>query len=179
MRRRILILPLIASAAGLMAFALPASADTAGTPATFAITGGALTITAPTASVPLGSVASSVDALSVSAPLGTVTVTDARGGLAGWTTTAIANDFATAAVDGPVQTIPATDASYTSPTATKTGTVTVTAASLSSLATAGAVQTATSVSGNNTAAWNPTVAVAIPANAVAGTYSSTITHSVS
>jgi len=43
---------------------------------------------------------------------------------------------------------------------------------------AGPVETATGVSGNNTAAWNPTITVTIPANALAGTYSTTISHSV-
>jgi hypothetical protein len=33
--------------------------------------------------------------------------------------------------------------------------------------------------GNNFATWNPTVSITLPAQAVAGTYSGTITHSVS
>ncbi|MEY2419168.1 MAG: hypothetical protein QOG90_1848, partial [Actinomycetota bacterium] len=47
--------------------------------------------------------------------------------------------------------------------------------------TLGATRTAfsaTVVVGNNSAAWNPTVIVNVPANAVAGAYSGTVTHSV-
>jgi hypothetical protein len=33
-------------------------------------------------------------------------------------------------------------------------------------------------SGNNSASWNPTITVAIPAGTVAGAYSAVITHSV-
>jgi hypothetical protein len=41
------------------------------------------------------------------------------------------------------------------------------------------VVTATAGSGDNTATWNPTVAMAVPATAVGGLYTGTITHSVS
>lgn len=34
------------------------------------------------------------------------------------------------------------------------------------------------MSGINSATWNPTIHLTIPGNALAGTYSSTITHSV-
>jgi hypothetical protein len=34
-------------------------------------------------------------------------------------------------------------------------------------------------SGVNSASWNPTVSVSVPSSAVAGTYTATITHSVS
>jgi hypothetical protein len=33
--------------------------------------------------------------------------------------------------------------------------------------------------GDNTASWNPTVAINVPASAVGGTYTGTLTHSVS
>ena len=39
--------------------------------------------------------------------------------------------------------------------------------------------TATLIVGNNTVSWSPTITVHVPAGAVAGTYSGTITHSVS
>jgi hypothetical protein len=42
-----------------------------------------------------------------------------------------------------------------------------------------AVVTTTNVAGSNSASWNPTIQVAVPGAAVAGTYSATITHSVS
>ena len=68
---------------------------------------------------------------------------------------------------------------YTPGTATVVGHATVTPISLTAMTTAGTVQTATAVIGVNTATWNPSIAVTIPAGAVAGTYNATITHSVS
>jgi hypothetical protein len=68
---------------------------------------------------------------------------------------------------------------YTAGTATVTGSATVVGSTESTLSTAGPAQTATIVGGNNTATWDPTIAVTIPANALAGTYNSSITHSVS
>lgn len=38
--------------------------------------------------------------------------------------------------------------------------------------------TGTELTGNNTATWNPTLTVTIPAATVAGTYTGTVTHSV-
>jgi len=40
------------------------------------------------------------------------------------------------------------------------------------------VVTASGVSGNNTATWNPTISVDVPGTALSGTYTSTITHNV-
>jgi hypothetical protein len=42
-----------------------------------------------------------------------------------------------------------------------------------------AVVSATTVTGNTTVTWNPVIQVAIPAGAIGGTYTATITHSVS
>ena len=39
--------------------------------------------------------------------------------------------------------------------------------------------TATNGNGDNSASWDPAVQVSVPATAVAGTYTATITHSVS
>ena len=39
--------------------------------------------------------------------------------------------------------------------------------------------TATNVAGNTTASWNPLINIQVPASAVGGTYTATITHSVS
>jgi hypothetical protein len=137
--------------------------------------GGALSISAPTLSVNLGSVTSGVSSQTVSALLGNVAVTDNRAGTTGWTATASATDFT-----GP-QTISTTTGGlvvYTAPQATVTGTATVTPSTQSSLNPGGRVQDATNVTGSNTATWDPTIAVTIPANALAGTYSTSITHSV-
>jgi hypothetical protein len=163
--------------AGVLALAVPASAATASsTPVTVEVTGGDLTISAPAESVDLGSVVTSDAAQVVSARLGNVTVTDIRGGTAGWTATASATDFT-----GPqnISTSAFGLVVYTPPQATVTGSATVTPTTESSLYPGGRVQDATGVNGNNTATWDPTIAVTIPANALAGTYSTTITHSVS
>jgi len=175
---------IIASAAALfiggasvLTVAVPAFAATASdTPVTVEVTGGDLTISAPTQSVNLGSVVTSNNAQIVSALLGNVEVTDNRAGTAGWTASVSATDFT-----GP-QTISTTAFGlvvYTAPQATVTGTATVTPSTESSLYPGGRVQDATNVNGSNTATWDPTIAVTIPANALAGTYSTSITHSVS
>jgi hypothetical protein len=163
--------------AGVLTLAVPALAATASnTPVTVEVTGGDLTISAPTQSVDLGSVVTSVNAQTVRALLGNVVVTDDRGGTAGWTATASATDFT-----GP-QTISTGTYGlvvYTAPQAAVTGTATVTPSTESTLNPGGRVQDATDVNGSNAATWDPTIAVTIPANALAGTYSTSITHSVS
>ena len=158
---------------GVLAFAVPAFAATAPTPVTAQVGSGALSISAPIVSVNLGTVPASTSAQSESAPLGAVLVTDARAGTLGWVATVSATAFT-----GP-QTISASALTYTPGTALVVGVATVTPSTVTGLTAAGAVQTATGVIGINTAAWTPTVAVTIPADALAGTYSSTITHSVS
>jgi hypothetical protein len=163
--------------AGALTLAVPAFATTASsTPVTVEVTGGDLTISAPTQSVDLGSVVTSDTAQTVRALLGNVTVTDNRGGTAGWTATASATDFT-----GP-QTISTSTYGlvvYTASQATVTGAATVTPSTESTLYPGGRVQDATDVNGSNTATWDPTIAVTVPANALAGTYSTSITHSVS
>ncbi|MFE7778597.1 hypothetical protein ACFU5O_32890 [Streptomyces sp. NPDC057445] len=156
-----------------LAFPVPASA--ADTPVTVQVTTGTLNIAVPTGPVNLGTVAVSSSPQNVSSQLGNVTVTDGRGGTTGWTASANAVDFT-----GP-QNISVSNAgtsSYTTPAASVSGTATVTPSSLDPLYPPGPVQTATAVSGINSATWNPTISLTIPANALAGTYSSTITHSV-
>lgn len=139
------------------------------------VVSGALSITVPAGPVNLGSVIITVSSQTVSAQLGVVTVTDNRGGTAGWTATAGATDFV-----GP-QTISVStpgSSSYLTPPAAVTGTATVAPSNLSPLNPSGPVQVATGVNGINTATWNPTISVTIPATVMVGTYSTTITHSV-
>ena len=137
---------------------------------------GMLSITVP-ASADLGSAAPGETA---AASLGTVQVTDGRAGVAGWIATASATDFTTG--DGtPKETIPVHDVRYLIGGFTSTtGSATFTPALLTDLSgTAQEVVTATNVDGDNSAAWNPTVQVLVPSGAIGGTYSGTITHSVS
>ena len=171
---------LVASALGmalLSGFTTPASA--ADTTATFTVSGGALSIAAP-ASKALGSgaIAGTVAAVQ----LGDVTVTDARGALAGaWTATVSSTDFSTTGEGAPA--IAKANADYWSGAATTSGTATflpgqLLAANKVTLAAARTAYSASAIVGNNSATWNPTMSVTIPAAAVAGSYTGTITHSV-
>lgn len=168
---------LLIGGAGALASGAPAFAGTvADTPVTVEVSAGTLSISAPTASQDLGSVPASTGAQTVSAALGVVTVTDTRAATLGWVATAGATDFT-----GPQSISVSTPGSvtYTPGNATVTGTANVVATNEDHLYPTVTVQTATGVSGANSAAWNPTIAVTIPGGAQAGTYSTTITHSVS
>jgi hypothetical protein len=175
---RIPILPIAGAAATLLlvvGFANPAAAASSGTPVSLEVEGGALSITVPTAPVSLGSVNESASAQTVSAALGLVTVTDARGGNAGWTVSASANDFV-----GPqnISVNGESTSGYATPQADTEGAVAVAASSLAGLYPGGAVQTATNVTGANSASWSPTISVLIPGRSLAGTYTTVLTHSV-
>ncbi|ABK03160.1 conserved hypothetical protein [Arthrobacter sp. FB24] len=162
-------LVIAASAALVGSLALPASA--ADTVATVTVPAGQLTISAP-ASADLGTVAPGSP---ISAALGTVTVSDLRAGVQGWDAQVNMSDFVgtnTATV------IAAASATYTPGTAAESGTSTVTPSAQTGLATAKTVQAATGVSGNNTAAWDADLSFTAPADALADTYTATLTHSV-
>lgn len=180
--RRHLLLGIGALATSALAVALFPSAAGAAAPTTttFSITGGSLTISAPAAAA-LGSGAPGG---SLSAALGTVTVTDTRGALlAAWTATASTTAFTTGSATGP-ETISPSSVSYASgPATTNTGLGVPVAGQLSTSLAAPMTTSVTAFSkllgtGNNSTAWNPTVIVAVPAEAVSGSYSGTITHSV-
>lgn len=161
----------------------PAQAATTGdTTTTFTLTGGALAITVP-ASKALGSVATGAST-TASVQLGTVSVADGRGALLGsWTTSVSSTDFTTGGATAN-ETVAKGNADYWSGAATSTtgvGTFTpgqLLAANKVTLATSRTAFSASVVVGNNTAAWNPTVNVNIPAASVAGDYTGTITHSI-
>jgi hypothetical protein len=166
-------------AATLLLVALPgaAGAATTGTTTTFTLTGGSISITAPSTTVNLGSV--SVAAGSISTQLGTITVNDNRGLLnGGWTGTVSLSQFTTGA-----GTAAETIAAYWSGAATATsGLGSLIGNQLTSglAVVVNAAQTAFtggSLIGNNSASWNPTLTVTIPA-AVVGTYTGTVTHTV-
>ena len=80
----------------------------------------------------------------------------------------------------PRKTSPAGDATYAiTGLTTATGQATLTHVTMVNLSgSPQAVVSATNVNGNTTVTWDPTIQVAVPAGAVAGTYSATITHSV-
>lgn len=140
------------------------------TTVTFTVTSGALTLAVP-ASASLGSGAPGT---LISAAIGPCTVSDARALLsASWTVTASETNFASGA-----SVIPATDATYSVGTVTTTGTITVTSTNVTLSNTAQTVLTGSAGVGDNTASWDPTVAVNVPASAVAGLYTGTLTQSV-
>jgi large repetitive protein len=141
---------------------------------------GVLAITAP----PSAALPSASPGGTSSAQLGTVTVTDQRGlATSSWTATVTATTFVTGA-GAPAQTIPLTQITYWSgPVTSITGSGTFTpgqanAAAAVNLTVPRTAFTLTSGSPANSATWNPTLSVSIPAAAVAGTYIATITHSV-
>lgn len=145
------------------------------TTVTFTVTTGGLTLTAP-ASADLGSGAPGTI---ISSAIGTVTVTDDRALLdASWIATASSTDFITAG-GGTNKTIPVGDATYTPGEVTTTGTITATPSTITLSGIPQTVVAGTAGSGNNTASWNPTIAVSVPSTAVGGAYAATLTESVS
>jgi hypothetical protein len=156
---------------------LPGGTDpSATTTMTFAVTVGTLAITAPnTSSLGAGLPGNNIGP----SPLGNVSVIDSRAALsAGWTTTVASTDFTTGTGTA-AETIPASDVNYDPGTPAKTGTVTVTGTDVTLSNSPQAVVVGTGVTGDNTATWNPELTVAVPSAAVGGTYTATLTHSVS
>jgi hypothetical protein len=166
-----LLLPLLA--------AVPASAVTS-TTVTVTIGAGALSISTP-ASADLGTVSPGASATGA---LGAVTVTDARALLtATWTASVVGTDFTTGGAT-PAETIPVADVSYWSGLATSTSGLGVfTPGQLTALLAQPISASITAYKltlgvGNSTATWNPHVIIAVPAAAVTGVYTGTVTHSV-
>ncbi|MDX6482894.1 MAG: hypothetical protein QOE95_665, partial [Gaiellaceae bacterium] len=87
------------------AFALPAGATT---PASFNLTAGGLSISAPTTSVSLGTQAVSNTSSTISGSLGVVTVSDQRGGATTWVASVTSTAFTPPS--GPAD--PASNVSY-------------------------------------------------------------------
>lgn len=142
---------------------------------TFTVTTGALSMSAPV-SADLGSGAPGTD---ISGELGAVSVTDDRALLsASWSVTASSTAYITGGGTGP-ETIPASDVDYSVGTITTTGTITATGTDITLSNTAKTVVTGSDGVGDNTAAWDPTITVHVPASAVGGVYTGTITQSVS
>jgi hypothetical protein len=152
------------------AAALPAGADTT---ASFTLTAGALSISAPTGSVSLGpSQVASPSSHTFTGLLGTVTVTDDRGGTHAWVASVISTAFTS-----PGQTaVAAVNVGYVPGTIAVSGVVATTPVT-TDLTGVSPVVNGTST-GLATASWNPTISVFVPAGAAAGVYSGTITHSV-
>jgi hypothetical protein len=144
------------------------------TTVTFTVSSGLLSLTAPD-SVDLGT---NGPGTTIAGALGTVTVTDDRALLAAaWTVVASSSDWTTGG-GTPAETIPAGDVGYDPGTIITTGTITATGTPITLSATSAPVVTGTDGVGDNTASWDPTLSVAVPAAAVVGAYTGTLTQSV-
>jgi hypothetical protein len=171
---RAILLAVTAAVLAVGVAAMPATAATSGsTTATVLLTSGTLDITVPNGPVAIG--ASPVSGTQVSGQLGSVTVTDSRSAdPASWSASVSATPFQ--------------NGTHTLAASYDTGVVTSTGIPISQWTINTPVTLSTSSqaivtlnptsSGDNTATWNPTITVAIPAGAIAGTYTSVITHSV-
>lgn len=165
----------IAVTAGLVAASAVGAAQaapTGGTTATFTVTGGDLAITAP-ASGPLSTGTVITGALTATAQLGAVTVTDTRGVLVNsWTATVTTTAFVTG-TSTPDETVTAPSVAYVSGA--------FTAHSGDGTFVAGTLTTPPSYSGaagNSSTTWNPTLTFTLRRSQVAGIYTGTILHSV-
>jgi hypothetical protein len=175
----IVLTPVAASAATagptVLARSSSPSAPDPNTTVTFTVSSGALSMTAP-ATVDLGT---SAPGNTITGSVGTVTVTDDRALLvAAWTAVASASAWTTGG-GTPAETIPAGDVGYGPGSITTTGTITATGTPITLSGVPAPVVTGSAGVGNNTAAWDPTLSVAVPAAAVGGAYTGTLTQSVS
>jgi hypothetical protein len=171
MRKNLAKIALILS--GVLALgALAPAAYAADTDATFSLTGGGISITAPLGAALTDGVAGDA---SVAGSLGIITVTDDRGSAAGWVASRSSSDFT-----GPGADILSSAVTYTPGTVTGTtvGEVTPVAGSAGVMTTSQTAFSGTLAVGNNEASWTPSVSVALPGNALVGDYTGTITHSV-
>ena len=172
--RTALVLACSAALAGSMA--LPASAaDFGDTPTTVTITGGLLSVVVPAGA----SLSTGTPGANATVTLGATTVTDARAGDIGWSATVTLPVLTGETLT--TETIPTTAAFYLASTAVPiSGSPTLDApATRTDLSSAKVSQTASAVSGNNSASWTALLTVPIPAQVLADTYTGTLTQSVS
>jgi hypothetical protein len=183
MQLRSKLVPLVVSTAlavaGLGVFAGPAQAAPGDTIATFAITGGTLSISVPASTVALATGTVNTGAATAAAQLGTVSVNDARGALLNhWTATVSSTTFVTGGGSAS-ETVAKASIAYSSGAATSTtGLGAFVPGVLANLTNPGTAASWTGAAGNDTAAWDPTLTFTLLSSQVAGTYTGTITHSV-
>ncbi|MDP9843902.1 ice-binding family protein [Streptosporangium lutulentum] len=115
----------------------------------------------------------------VSAPLGEVTVTDTRYGPdTAWIATVSSTTFTTGGATAS-ETIAKSFISYSpGETTDTTGDATFAPGITGSLSSARTAFSVSDGTGENSATWNPTITVTLPASVVVGEYTATITHSV-
>jgi len=191
MSKSCLRIPLVgaASVLAVMMVTLPSQAEecpestTCPTTVTFTVTSqDGLTINVPDTA----SIGSGWSGQQISGALGPVTVTDQRAALvATWVTSVIASagGFTTGA-GTPAETVPNTNVLYWSGDQTATTGTGIfvpgqaDAAAAQSLNASRTAFSKTTGSGDNSATWNPTIVINVPAQAVQGVYVGTVNHSV-
>jgi hypothetical protein len=160
-----------------LSVAVPTTASASGvSAATITVLGGTLSITVPVDAGNLGTRANSVSGGTISGPLGQVQVNDARSPIAGsgWVASVISSAFIPATGTA----IAASAVAYSVGPITKVGTATYTANDPPNLTGVSPAVTATGITGDNSATWNPTITVTVPGGMAATVYAATITHSV-
>jgi hypothetical protein len=152
------------------------SASAGTSDATITIEGGSLSITVPSETVDLGTFVNVVGGGSVTGQLGEVKISDARSAAAGagWVASAISTAFTPLA--GPA--LAASEVEYAVGDMTKVGTATFESHDREDMTAVAPVITATAITGDNSATWNPAITVVVPGGMAAGVYSAIITHSV-
>jgi hypothetical protein len=167
---------LLAGATGMLTLGLAGPASAAETSVTVTVTGGALSISVPTSAGNLGTRENTVSGGTISGQLGEVQVSDARDAAAGsgWVATVISTAFTPSG--GP--TIGAAAVGYSAGPIVKVGTATFTANNPTNLTGVVAAVTATGITGDDSATWDPTINVFVAGGMAAGVYSGTITQSV-
>jgi hypothetical protein len=179
MRKAPAITALALALIGVATLSAPADAQSV----TFTLGGGSLSITEPgTASLTAGAL-SGLTGSAFTGSLGSTTVTDQRGGVTGWTSTiAQTTAFTNGGTTIPVGNTKVWVTGAIVPTGVAVVTPGTYVSQATGLALSGSSQsfvTATAVVGNNSATFNPSLAVTVPSDATAGAYSGVITQTVS
>jgi hypothetical protein len=188
MRKPLVVALTAAMSAGLAAFVpVAANAGAGDTHSTFTLSAvGGLSIAVPDGSVtPVDLGSASTGSGTLSHALGSVTVTDGRGALpATWTAAASTTDFTTGTATAN-ETVAKGSVGYYA------GVGTAALGQIGAFVPAGTLVTPVALAGtganvgtwagtgNDTVTWNPTITFTLLPSQIAGTYSGTITHSVS
>jgi len=170
------------SLAGALALTVIAagSANAVDTTTTFTVNSGSISISAPE-SANLGNAAPGA---AITAQLGAVTVTDERALLTATWTLSVSSTAFTTGGGTPAETVATTSVGYWSgPATATTGSATFVPGQAAtgnqvSLSSERVAFSVTAGVGNNSLTFNPTAVVNVPASAVGGVYTGTVTHSL-
>jgi hypothetical protein len=188
MRKPLVVAITAVMSVGVAAFVpVTANAGAGDTLSTFTVSAGSgLSIAVPDGSVtPVNLGTATAGAGSLSHGLGSVTVTDGRGALtATWTATAASTDFTTGSASAD-ETVAKANVGYYAGVGTpllgQVGAFVPAGTALTPVALAGSGATVGTWAGtgSNTVTWSPTITFTLSPSQVVGTYTGTITHSVS